>query len=155
MYDTTKKIMMSLNKINGEISGAIVFLIALAQVMNYIMRSLGMPLLWVTEITTYGMIVIVYLGFAICQQNKNHVRVEMLILYLPKYWYWIANIFALLMIVVFGSIMFYASAIEAWYTLEFRHTTSGIIPVPIYPARILLSFGLFLYPAVIILVRKN
>ncbi len=145
MYNTLKKILVFINRINAELSGAIVSLVALSLVVGFIMRTFGKPLMWVTELSTYGMIAIVYLGLAICQQNKNHIRVEMLIIKFPKHWYQRVNIFGLIMLVVFGSIMFYSSLIEAHHSTINRIGTPGLVPIPVYPAKIILSFGLFLF----------
>ena len=138
-------IMRFINRVNASISGALVSLIAILLVLGYFARATGSPLLWVTEFTTYAMIAIVFLGFAICQEQGRHVRVEMVITYLPRKWWHIANIFGLVMALVFGSIMLYASWQEAVYAIVERHTTAGLIPIPVYPAKALLSFGLLLY----------
>jgi TRAP-type C4-dicarboxylate transport system permease small subunit len=143
--NTFKRIMKVINRINAELSGALVFLIALGLIIGYVTRAIGVPLLWVTEFTTYAMIAIVFLGFAIGQEQKGHVRVEMVITYFSKRWWQIVNIFGLLVALVIGGVMLYASWQEALYAIAEKHATSGLVPIPVYPAKAIISFGLLLY----------
>lgn len=134
-----------INRLNAQIGGALVFLIALILLAGFVSRITGKPLYFTVEFTSFAMIAIVFLGFAICEENDGHVQVEVLTNRLNKQWQKITRIFALIIAIVISTYLVWSSLIEAMHSFAENEMTIGLVLIPVYPAKFIITIGLSFY----------
>jgi len=129
--------------LGGESLGRIVllvmmFLISADTIARYVFHS---PIDGTMELSEFFMIAIVYPSLAYAQYLKAHVRVELLVIRLSERAQNILGIFTDTIGVILWVIIGWKGldmAIRAWV---FSDTTSGILPLPLFPAKILIPLG--------------
>ena len=102
---------------------------------------LGQPLPGAYELTQALLVAAVMLPLALAQQQGRHIRVTMLLDRLPERFRHGADVFnALLTLLLFGLIAWFGWSMGIKSTLigEF---TSGLIPFPVWPAKLALAAG--------------
>lgn len=90
------------------------------------------------------MVVTVFLAVSFAQHDRRHIRVELLVRRLPKFWRKAADVFQFaLAAVVFGFIARFAwpAAIHGFNVGEYA---TGVINFPLWPARFVLAIGVTL-----------
>jgi len=133
------------NKITGELSGWFIFLMALFLIVGFIGRSIERPILWVVEFSQFGLVTVIFLSLAICEQNKAHVRLEVIITRFPKRLWQTANIFTYLVALVMVVVLLWGSIEEAMFSFFGKEAVSGPLLLPTYPAKFMIVLGLALY----------
>jgi len=129
--------------LGGESLGRIVllvmmFLISADTIFRYVFHS---PIDGTMELSEFFMIAIVYPSLAYAQYLKAHVRVELLVMRLSAKGQTVLGLFT-------DGVAFLLWAIIGWKGVEMAirawalgDTTSGILPLPLFPAKILIPFG--------------
>lgn len=129
--------------LGGESLGRVVllvmmFLISSDTIARYLFHS---PIDGTMELSEFFMVAIVYPSLAYAQYLKAHVRVELLIMRLSQKSQAILGLFT-------DSVAFLIWAVIGWKGAEMAirawalgDTTSGILPLPLFPAKILIPFG--------------
>ena len=133
--------MKRLNAFSAIIGGLLVFCIMILLSAEIIGRKMGCPIPGTIEIAGFALAGIVFLGLSKCEEVHEHVRVEFLLVrYPPALRRWAEIFINLLGIFVYG-IMTWQTTVEAissWATLE---VVPGLIPLPVYPAKTIVSIG--------------
>lgn len=97
------------------------------------------------EITEFVMVAIVFFTLAHTQAIKAHIKVELLLERMPRKLRLILELITYLFgLVIFALITWqgYLSALDAW---EVQEETDGLIPFPIFPAKLTIPIGCFLF----------
>jgi TRAP-type mannitol/chloroaromatic compound transport system permease small subunit len=93
------------------------------------------------EFTESTMVLIVFGALAFTQEKRGHIRVEILHgLFGPRMQSCLDMLTHLIALVFFGLVAWYSFG-ELSYSWEIGEATMGTIRFPLYPARLLLSFG--------------
>jgi len=137
--------MKHINRAVSLLSGGLVVFIALLLLLGFVTRNTKTPILWVIEITVYSLVIILYLGLSHCEQERFHVRADVLLVRLPPSPRRVVNIFGDLVALFTMVLISYATGIDAIYSMIAREATQAMIPVPIYPAKIILFTGCVLF----------
>lgn len=137
--------MKRVTKITGELSGWCVSLIAILLLVGFVSRTVGSPVLWVTEFSQFALIMVIFLGLAICEQNKAHVRVEVLISRFPKRLWQAANIFTYLVALGAIGVVLWGTAQDAWFSFVSKEAASGVVLLPVYPVKFTIVIGIVFY----------
>jgi TRAP-type mannitol/chloroaromatic compound transport system permease small subunit len=93
------------------------------------------------EFTESTMVLIVFGALAFTQENRGHIRVEILHgLFSPRVQSFLDMLTHLVALAFFGLLAWYSFG-ELSYSWEIGEATMGTIRFPLYPARVLLSVG--------------
>jgi TRAP-type C4-dicarboxylate transport system permease small subunit len=93
------------------------------------------------EIIELMMVCVVYLGLAYTQSQGGFVRMEVIISRLPSSATWYTEYLNYVLIVAFFCLFCWRGILLAIESLATRELTFGIVPVPVYPARVALAAG--------------
>ncbi|MBZ0123963.1 MAG: TRAP transporter small permease [Roseovarius sp.] len=99
------------------------------------------PLLGAFEITESTMVLIVFGGLAYAQIRQRHLRVELFYILAGPRLRSTMDIFAALAGILFFSLLTWQGWNEALFSLERGEATTGLVRLPLYPARFSLVFG--------------
>jgi len=133
--------MKHINRVIPLLSGGLVAFIAIFLLVGFASRNIKLPILWVIEAATYSLVIILYLGLSHCEQERYHVRADVLIVRLPLRLRHVANLFGDLLALFTMVLVSYATGAEALFSTMKQEATQYMIPVPIYPAKIILFIG--------------
>ncbi len=124
------------------IAGLAVLAMTLIITMDVVLRYAFEPTKWVQEFSTYLMIVLVFLGLAYTLKENAHIRVDFLIVRLPKRvrnWLRVINSTLLL---AFTMILFYLNWRFFATTFALKATSRTSIDVILWPAQLVMPLGL-------------
>ncbi len=144
-------LLQKINKVCAEMCGWMLFLVMLFLLIDVVSRFSGSPVLGVAEMAMFTVMAMVYLGLGNCEMRKGHVQVESLIMKLPK---GPQNILGFIMYVLsIGTIGTAAWALSCNALESFRDMESitGLVPYPLFPVKMIMSFGLWIYFAQLII----
>ena len=129
--------------LGGESLGRIVLLVMMLlisadTIFRYVFHS---PIDGTMELSEFFMIAIVYPSLAYAQHLKAHVRVELFVMRLSERGQTVLGIFTDTIGLILWLIIGWKGwdmAVRAW---TLGDTTSGILPLPLFPAKVLIPFG--------------
>lgn len=129
----------------GVLSGLATLIITLTVILDVALRAtINAPILGATEFSTLLLLVLVYLGLASVQAGKSNFSVEIVVAILPPTVRRLQELLVtLLSAVVIGLLAWYTGR-EAWSSTLRGEMSFGAITFPVWPARIILSFGLLM-----------
>lgn len=128
----------------GVLSGVAILLITLIVVADVSLRTVfNAPVRGATESSTLLMVAMVYLGLAAVQRNKANFRVEIVVNLLPGGARRALDAFTTLLSVVVIALLAWHNANEAIAATRRGEMSVGAITFPVWPARIIIAFGLF------------
>ena len=107
----------------------------------------GWPVDGTLEITESTMVLIVFGALAYTQEQRGHIRVELLHGYMSPRVKSFMDVVTHLLAFVFFALLGWNSINELIYSWELREATMGTIRFPLYPARSLLTAGTILLVA--------
>lgn len=132
----------NLNRYAALLAGVALLVMALVGAADVVSgRGFSAPIPGILEFTESLMVISVFLALALAQQQRRHIRVELLAQLLPpKPRAALAAASALLTMLFFALIAWYGwyTASYSWAVGEFK---SGQINFPVWPARIALAIG--------------
>ena len=102
---------------------------------------LGSPLAGALEITESTMVLIVFGGLAYAQIRRRHLRVELVYLLAGPWLRSAMDIVATLAALVFFTLLAWQGWREAMFSLTISEATTGLVRLPLFPARFALVFG--------------
>lgn len=74
------------HRINQALSGfcgTLMFIMMVLLVVDIVSRTFGRPIYGLAELSVFVMMITIYLGMARCEENREHVRLELLLETLP------------------------------------------------------------------------
>lgn len=102
------------------------------------------PISGTYELTEYLLIVIVFLSVAYIQSQRGHVTVDILCKRLPRKAFIALTAFGDAMGLFVLAVVFWQSGLIAWRAWRIGEYAAGLIPFPLWPARLMFSFGIFI-----------
>ncbi|MEW5804478.1 MAG: TRAP transporter small permease [bacterium] len=91
------------------------------------------------------LVVVIFLSLAPCEAEKRHMRVDFIFPYISKTLQVVINCISFLLGIVVCGLLMVASFGPALYSWQIREFTTGIIPFPIYTAKIAIVVGLAIF----------
>jgi TRAP-type C4-dicarboxylate transport system permease small subunit len=139
--------MLKLEKFLNNIAGGIILTAMMLLVTGDVLGRylFNRPIHGTTEITEFMMVGLLYFTLAHTQTDKAHIRVEMFITHLSPGTRLILEMIAYLLgfflfvLITWQGILSAAKAWEVW------ETTFGLILFPLFPAKVLIPIGSFLF----------
>ena len=145
------------HKINQGLSGFCGWLMLVMMallVLDIITRTVSQPIQGMAELSVFVMMVCIYLGMARCEENREHVRLELLLDALPARVRrpFESGVYAVELLTI--GVFFYAvlaDFIKAYQTGE--SVLAGTMEFPLWPVKAIMVAGLAFY--LVELVFKN
>ncbi|MBI4283026.1 MAG: TRAP transporter small permease [Chloroflexi bacterium] len=103
--------------------------------------ALNQPLKMGLELTELLMVFIVYLGFSYTQWKGGFIRIELFLSHFSATTRWILGYFDYLISITFFVIFTWRTSFTALESLGLREVTPGLVPLPMYPAKISIALG--------------
>lgn len=129
----------------GIVSGFATLLITLVIVVDVAGRALfNAPLHMSTEISELLMVVLVYLGLAAAQQNRQNFAIDIASRRLPAAVQALVETLGYVFSLALIATLAWLSTKQAYSAFERGEAGFGIISFPIWPARFILALGLWL-----------
>ena len=110
--------------------------------LNLITRFFGIGVDGLLELTTFVFIAVIYLGLAHCEEENEHIKVNVIISRVPKPIRNILHIFNYVLAIIIGGILTYAAADAALKAYISKDSVPGTAPLPTFPVKFIIFFGL-------------
>jgi TRAP-type C4-dicarboxylate transport system permease small subunit len=121
------------------------FLMVIITIVDITSRHvLNMPVPGVIELSEVLMVGIVFMGLAMAQKERTHIRAEIFICRFSLAWKKRADFFADLFSTAFWTVLLVQTAPKAWHAFVNGEYREGLIKFPVWPARWAIVIGLFL-----------
>ena len=146
MKGSFERITTRLNMGAGVVAGGLIVTMMLVIVVDVAGRYLlNRPLLGSIELNRTLLVAVIFLGFGYTQLCKRHIRVDMLILRLRKAPRLAMEGFSLSLALVVSLLVVYMVIPATYHSVIIREYEDGVIPFPMWPARLSLLAGLVLF----------
>ena len=127
LYKAVKK----LNRLCASLSGLILLFVTVTIFIDVILRYFfNKPSLWITEVSTYLFLYIIFLGTAYAFQMDLHIRVTFLVDRLSRKarrrFGWLTSI----LVIVFCATLLWQTTVMTWEALQGKWTTPTALGAP-------------------------
>jgi TRAP-type transport system small permease protein len=122
----------------GAIITGMMFLTTLDVTGRYFFNS---PIQGAYEVSEMSLVALVFLGISFVQREKGHVRVDIVIAFLPKSIDRYLNVFSLVFALMPMAIVTWQSGLYFWEVWTIKDHSSGIIPIPLWPVALGMVLG--------------
>ena len=147
----TQQIFDSLKKINtlaATLAGIILLFVTLAIFVDVILRYFfNRPSIWITEVSTYLFLYLIFLATAYTLQQGSHIRVTFLLDYFGDQVRRIIDIITSLFALTFSAVLLWQTSIMTWTAFSENWTSPTMLNAPfayIYVSMVIGSFLLLL-----------
>ena len=133
------------NQVLSGLAGWLMFAMLMLLIADVVSRSYGRPLLLMAELSVFVMMIVIYLGFARCEELNEHVRLEFVVNALPMAIR--PKMFAAvnLLAVVSIALLFYAVTRDAWSSFVTGSAIEGTVDIPIWPTKFVMVVGMVFF----------
>jgi TRAP-type C4-dicarboxylate transport system permease small subunit len=139
---TINRFVFSMNQIQAIISSFCVFIIMFLISADVTGRYFfGVPVMGTYEICQNLMVFMVFFGLAYTQMKGGNVTVETFIRNLRPRTQRVFSIFAAFVGLILFSLMTYSSWKLAWAAWENKRTIQGLLGLPLYPSKFIVTVG--------------
>ena len=138
VYEIIKKV----NKLCASFAGLILLFITISVFTDVFMRYFfNRPSIWITEISTYLFLYVIFLGTAYALQMDLHIRVTFLLTQVPRgYVRWFEGITSTCCI-AFCAVLLWQTTVMTWASFTEHWTTPTMLSVPCAWIYIVMVFG--------------
>ena len=140
-----KIVFHKINQILSGFCGWLMMAMMILLVADIIGRTAGRPLQGMAELSVFVMMVVIYLGLARCEENREHVGLEIVVNALPstakRYMVFITHILA----VVTVGLLLYAVSQNALASFKNNEAIEGTVELRIWPVKFFMVVGLFFF----------
>jgi len=133
------------HKINQVLSGFcgwLMLAMMLLLVVDIVARTIGRPIQGMAELSVFVMMVVIYLGMARCEENREHVNLEIILNAVSPPLRRIMEFFFHLLAFVTVSLLFYTVTLNAWSAFQRHEAIEGTVEMPIWPVKFVMVVGL-------------
>lgn len=150
-----QRVISALNAMLSAFTGWLMLAMMLILVADFIARLFGFPLQDMAQLSVFVMMVVIYLGFARCEEHREHVALEFMTNALPDGARRRVLFLAQVLSVIAIALLFWAvfnNAAKAYRTGE---AIAGAMQIPTWPTKFLMVIGtgVFLLQAALNLLR--
>ena len=120
-----------INTILASISGLILLFVTFSIFVDVFLRYFfNQPSTWITEVSTYLFLYIIFLSTSYALQTELHIKVNFLSTYLPdSYARWI-ELLTSLFCIIFTAVLLWQTSIMTWAAFVEKWTTPTMLGVP-------------------------
>ena len=126
-------------------------------VIDLVARSLGYPLQLMAELSVFVMMIVIYLGFARCEHEREHVGLEIVTNLLSRTNRRRIAYLAQGLAVITVALLLYAIIADAKYAFDTNSAIEGVVDLPLWPTKFIMVVGMvvFLAQAIVNLFRMS
>jgi|WetSurMetagenome_2_1015567.scaffolds.fasta_scaffold59943_2 TRAP-type mannitol/chloroaromatic compound transport system permease small subunit len=140
------RIIVWLSRKTANFSGFLIIFMMLTIVVDVFGRYVfNRPLVGGVELNRTLLVIIVFFGLAFTQLNQGHIRVDLLLIRASPKWGLILEAFALMIAIPVYGIVAFATIPVTIQSIVIGEYETGLIPFPIWPSRLFMSVGMFLF----------
>jgi len=159
-----KRLMQRINRVMADLSGVALGFIMVFILIDIIGRTASKAVLGASELAIFTMIITVYLGLSYCEEKNGHVRVEVFLSRIPKFYRDVLNFVSYLFVFGLWGVAVYSVGKYALVSYKNNEAIAGLVPIVIYPVIFImfvccifywLQIGLNLFEKIKILFQKN
>lgn len=137
------RLIEKISDVLGGLSGFTTLVITVIVILDIALRMLlNAPIPGATEFTTLLLVALVYLGLASVQAGKANFSVEIIVVHLPPAVRRVQEALVTLLSAAAIGILVWFTGKEAWMSTMRGEMTFGAIVFPVWPSRIIVTFGL-------------
>ena len=126
-YKGLKKI----NLVCATVAGILTLFVTLSIFVDVFLRYVfSRPSIWITEVSTYLFLYIIYLATAYTLQAGTHIKVTFLLDYLGPRARRIVDLITSIFAIIFTTILFWQSTIMTWSAFKGKWTSPTILSAP-------------------------
>lgn len=140
-----KKMVHKANHLLAGFAGWLMLAMMMLLVIDIIFRTIDLPLQGMAELSVFVMMIVIYLGFARCEEHKEHVGLEFVLLMLPKKGQRFLLAFSQLIAAGTIGLLFYAVTTDAWSAFQTGDAIEGVVDLPIWPTKFIMVVGMFFF----------
>jgi TRAP-type C4-dicarboxylate transport system permease small subunit len=126
-------------------TGWLMVVMMLLLIADVVARGTGTPLQGMSELSVFVMMIVVYLGFARCEEKGEHVSLEFALNMLPARMKLLFLAISQFIAVATICLLFYAVATDAWSSFLTGTAIEGTIEVPLWPTKFIMVVGMVFF----------
>jgi TRAP-type C4-dicarboxylate transport system permease small subunit len=127
----------------GMLAALCLVIIATLIILQIIGRLLGFIIPSADDIAGYCMAASIFLALADTLREGGHIRVMIVIGWLPASWLRVVELFNASVGVLFSGYFAWYTIIMVWQTYQFGEISQGYLPIPLWIPQSTMAFGLF------------
>ena len=133
------------NRHMAGFTGWLMLVMMLLLIADVICRGVGTPLQGMAEMSVFVMMIVVYLGFARCEEKGEHVSLEFALNAMPPRARLLMMAISQLIAVVTIGLLFYAVVTDAWSSFLSNSAIEGTIEIPLWPTKFVMVIGMVFF----------
>jgi len=126
-------------------TGWLMLVMTLLLIADVVARGVGTPLQGMAESSVFVMMIVIYLGFARCEEKGEHVSLEFALNAMPLRARLVMLAVSQLIAVVTICLLFYGVATDAWSSFLTGTAVEGRIEIPLWPTKFTMVFGMIFF----------
>ena len=138
-----EKIQTYIDKVLLYFAGILSFLLMLLITVDVICRAFSIALLGVYEAVQIIIVAIVFLGIPYVQSVRGHIFIDIVTMKLSNKVKVYFDLFGLVIGIMLSALITWQSGMVAFESVRDLEYASGIIPVPVWPAKIVMACSFF------------
>jgi TRAP-type C4-dicarboxylate transport system permease small subunit len=140
-----KRLTHKINQILSGFCGWLMLAMMILLIVDIVARTMRKPLQGMAELSVFVMMIVIYLGLARCEEQKEHVNLEIVLNALPPLPRRIME--ALSYLLAFGTVglLFYAVTANAIHSYLRNEAIEGTVEMHIWPIKFVMVVGLLFF----------
>jgi TRAP-type C4-dicarboxylate transport system permease small subunit len=126
-------------------TGWLMVVMMLLLIADVVARGVGTPLQGMAELSVFVMMIVVYLGFARCEEKGEHVSLEFALNVMPLRARLLMLAISQLIAVVTICLLFYGVITDAWSSFLTNSAIEGTIEIPLWPTKFVMVVGMVFF----------
>jgi C4-dicarboxylate transporter, DctQ subunit len=140
-YGKLKKV----NTVCATISGIVLLFITFSIFVDVFMRYVfGRPTIWITEVSTYLFLYVIYLATAYALQEGTHIKVTFFLDFFGKRSQRIIDLITQIVAIAFTVVLLWQTSAMTWSAIKGRWTTPTMLNMPFAIIHGIMVLGSFL-----------
>jgi TRAP-type C4-dicarboxylate transport system permease small subunit len=137
------KVLKLLGRTLTDISSLCLFVVLILIGCDIFMRfAFTKPIPGTLEVSEQIVVIMTFFCLAYVGIQDRHIRTTIIIDRLPTRGRYIAELLAIVLMIVLLTFLFWRTSVEAWRSFSIGEVRMGLIEIPIYPAKIAIPLGI-------------
>jgi len=137
------KVLKLLGRALTDISSLCLFVVLILIGCDIFMRfAFAKPIPGTLEVSEQTVVIITFFCLAYVGMQERHIRTTIIVDRLSARGRYIAEMVAVILMVVLLTFLFWRTSVEAWRSFSIREVRMGLIEIPMYPVKIAIPIGI-------------
>jgi TRAP-type C4-dicarboxylate transport system permease small subunit len=133
------------NTLCATLSGLVLLFMALSITFDVFMRyALGSPTIWITEVSTYLFLYVIYLAGAYALQQGAHIKVTFFVAFFGKRTQRIIDLITSILAIIFTTVLLWQTSEMTWSAFKGNWTSPTMLNAPYMYIHGIMVVGSFL-----------